>query len=183
MNAGIDSSFDCVYFGGFSASNTNKISNCYSNVNANIETSISGNYPIGGFVGENQGSVSNCYSTGEIKSLTSGRTGGFVGSNLSGATVSKCFCDVDMRLNDSANVGYFVGNPTDGSTLFKCYYSNDMVVKYYYGDTEITPTVTGGTSATAATLQGADFLFDTLSWNEEVWKTVNLDYPKLAWQE
>jgi hypothetical protein len=42
--------------------------------------------------------------------------------------------------------------------------------------------VTGLTKKTTQELQSADFLYNTLYWDNAVWETVENAFPKLYWQ-
>ena len=173
--------FSNVEFGGFACLNENEINNCHASIDVTADSTANQGDSLGGFVGTNSAIVTNCYVVGKIDTVTIGYKGGFVGMNASGGTINKSFCDVNMLTNDATLIGYFVGNPADGSTLFKCYYNDEMVVRT---STElITPPVVGGTATTVGNLQSRAFLFETLSWSDTEWKTVQLDYPKLIWQD
>ncbi|MCF7918843.1 MAG: PKD domain-containing protein [Candidatus Cloacimonetes bacterium] len=124
--------------------------------------SVYGYYDAGGLVGKNDNSdISNCFSNGSIDGFNSNRLGGFVGYNISGATIDNCIWNID---NAGQTTG--VGPQSAG-------------------------TITGLLAATTAEMQlmstytdiGWDFVGETVNGTEYIWDindALNNGYPYIS---
>jgi len=174
----------CIQIGGFAYNNRNVINNCYSNVSINVlsQGKSSANSYIGGFVSLNSKNITNSYCTGAIATCTRVGTGGFVGENGETGMISKCFTASDVTATTSATsvfIGRFVGAVVDGGTLHKVYYKKDA--QFMLNEAPATPTNTVGTQETAENLMNENTIYNTLSWNNTVWITIQDGYPALSW--
>jgi|GEM_PF-756643 len=157
--------------GGFVGYNGANITECYNTGNA-----TGGGIGTGGFAGTNAGSISNSYSRGTTDG--DNQTGGFIGSNHSGATVTNCYA-AGALTGSSYNRGGFIG-------------SNSSSVTASFWDTETSgeSTSDGGTGKTTAemkirtTYTDAGWDFKDAGTND-IWNIANSrndGYPYHDWQ-
>jgi hypothetical protein len=164
--------------GGFVGYNSGEINNCYTTVSI----TTSGNY-TGGFAAYNAGSVNGSYATGAVTSSGT-YVGGFVGWNASGAVIMRSFSAGNVA-GTSTTVTWtdvFVPSAGNNGTIQRCHYADSVTVTR--GGTLVTlyEALTGLTKKTTQELQSADFLYNTLYWDNAVWETAENAFPKLYWQ-
>ncbi len=166
------------YVGGFVGWNRGEIVNCYATA-----TAKNTGYYTGGFAAYNAGSVNGSYATGAVTSSGT-YVGGFVGWNASGAVIMRSFSAGNVA-GTSTTVTWtdvFVPSAGNNGTIQRCHYADNVTVTR--GGTLVTlyEAVTGLTKKTTQELQSADFLYNTLYWDNAVWKTAENAFPKLYWQ-
>jgi len=171
--------------GGFIASNTGTITECFSTGN------VHGGHCAGGFVGDNgtttvngrqEGYIADCYATGDVSGT--GWVGGFAGINEGldtwttlTSTITKSYSAGNVT--GTSDVGGFVGFVRPASQITACYWDTM---------TSGQPASAGGTGKTTAEMKalaiftrtGWDFAGEIANGTEDIWRLPAGDYPRLA---
>ncbi len=147
--------FDCTAKGEITAKNSGK--------------SLDGG--IGGTVGiSKEGSmIINVLSEVNINvgDTITAPVGGLVGSNQSNSTIKNSVCKGSISIgNNVAGCGNVLGDQK--AALYDCYYSTDSSLTK--NGEAVTATCTAGEAKELFELQSAEFIFDTLGWDSEIWQ-------------
>ena len=183
--------------GGLVGEHLGTISNSYAvgTIRA-VTTNTLGNYVetwAGGLIGWDKSSrsssstITNCYADVDIVAEGGEEcdAGGFIGrgwaaSSAERATYINCFSlgnvSASTRFSGSIGVGAFCGSIGSYLQRQNCYASSDAVI---LRDGE--PSQYGQGDTPRATLLSESFLYETLLFDEYIWKTVN-GMPCLFWQ-
>ena len=153
------------------------VSDCYSNANVTRITARNGD--TGGLVGGNSGKIKNSYSTGNV-TAAGGSAGGFVGANYSAGTISNCFSLGNVTFTESGNKGIFIGYVV--GTSRGCAVASEAVLTIG-GSVATSGAVSGVTVMPKADILKADFIYNTLYWEDEIWTAKDGRVPVLFYND
>jgi len=161
--------------------NYGSIDNCLAQGSiTSSNTGDSATMLLGGAVGRNMedAAISNSFSSVNVStgSGISYYSAGFVSDNQSGAKVIKSVSVGNVNAGAN-NTGYGLFAAMQSGTLNLCYYSNSATLTK--GGSTAEATCTAGEAKGISELQGEDFIYNTLYWDEDVWIAVEGQNPTL----